>query len=123
MKLKTVISIASVVVPAVWNLIKSSHDEELNNRYYDVIGGLADRYRRMVIAQKSNSNFVFTDEMVELVRFCDAIKEEAENKVMPLTKLNRWLGYTQGRVIAFGLTSVEDERDFTRPMLRPLDFG
>lgn len=42
---------------------------------------------------------------------------------LPLQKLNRWLGYIQGVLITFDLTTVEAERDFTRPLFRPLDFG
>lgn len=41
---------------------------------------------------------------------------------LPLNKLNRWLGYIQGTLIAAGLTTVEAERDWTRPLFRPLDF-
>lgn len=41
----------------------------------------------------------------------------------PLMKLNRWLGYIQGVLIERGCTTVEAERDFTRPLFRPLDFG
>lgn len=40
----------------------------------------------------------------------------------PLMKLNRWLGYIQGRLIADGMTTVEAERDWTRPYFRPFDF-
>lgn len=42
---------------------------------------------------------------------------------LPLMKLNRWLGYIQGNLIAKSLTTVETERDWTRPLFRPLDFG
>jgi hypothetical protein len=40
----------------------------------------------------------------------------------PLNKLNRWLGYIQGVLISNGVTSVDNERNFTRPLFRPLDF-
>lgn len=35
--------------------------------------------------------------------------------VMGEDKANRWLGFVQGVVITAGLTSIEIERDFTRP--------
>lgn len=41
---------------------------------------------------------------------------------MPLCKLNRWLGFIQGTLIAMGITSVEAERDWTRPLFHPLDY-
>lgn len=33
------------------------------------------------------------------------------------SKVNRWLGFIQGVLICNGITSVEKERDFTRPYL------
>jgi len=41
----------------------------------------------------------------------------------PLMKLNRWLGYIQGCLIERGYTTVEAERDWTRPLFRTLDYG
>lgn len=41
---------------------------------------------------------------------------------LPLMKLNRWLGYIQGSLIQWEITTVQDERDWTRPLFRPLDF-
>lgn len=41
---------------------------------------------------------------------------------LPLMKLNRWLGYIQGSLIQWELTTVQTERDWTRPLFRPLDF-
>jgi hypothetical protein len=41
---------------------------------------------------------------------------------LPLMKLNRWLGYIQGVLIERGITTVQIERDWTRPLFRHLDF-
>lgn len=41
---------------------------------------------------------------------------------LPIPKLCRWLGYIQGVLIERGFTTVEIERDWTRPLFRPLDF-
>lgn len=41
---------------------------------------------------------------------------------MPIEKANRWLGYIQGVLISRGITTVEEERDWTRPLFRPLDY-
>lgn len=43
--------------------------------------------------------------------------------VLPLNKLNRWLGYIQGTLIALEVTTVQTERDWTRPLFRPLDYA
>jgi hypothetical protein len=41
----------------------------------------------------------------------------------PLLKISRWLGYIQGVLIERGYTTVTIERDWTRPLFRPLDFA
>ena len=35
---------------------------------------------------------------------------------LPIDKLSRWLGYIQHYIISNGLTSVEAERNFSRPL-------
>lgn len=35
---------------------------------------------------------------------------------LPIDKLSRWLGYIQGVLIERGLTTVQRERDFSRPL-------
>ncbi len=42
---------------------------------------------------------------------------------VPLLKLDRWIGYVQGAVVAAGLTTVQAERDWTRNLFRPLDYS
>lgn len=44
------------------------------------------------------------------------------HRKLPVTKLCRWLGYIQGVLIERGHTTVEAERNWTRPLFRPLDF-
>lgn len=44
------------------------------------------------------------------------------NDRLPLMKLNRWLGYIQGSLIQWGVTTVDAERNWTRPLFRHLDF-
>jgi hypothetical protein len=53
--------------------------------------------------------------------FIDEFSQGCNNE-LPLMKLNRWLGYIQGSLIQWGVTTVEIERDWTRPLFRPLDF-
>ncbi len=58
----------------------------------------------------------------QLMGFIDMFIEVTEYRRVPLMKMNRWLGYIQGRLISLGLTNVEYERNWTRPLFRPLDF-
>ncbi len=75
------------------------------NRYYDAIFACVERYRTMT-----------TDP--DLLAFLSEF-----NRDVPLVKLSRWLGYVQGVLIERGKTTVQVERDWTRPLFRPLDFG
>lgn len=37
-------------------------------------------------------------------------------ETLPIDKLSRWLGYVQGVAIERGLSTVKNERDFSRPL-------
>lgn len=78
--------------------------------YYDALRKCAERYREMTPADSPLEKF--------LLQFVDGIEQR-----MPLMKLNRWLGYIQGRLIAADITTVKAERDWTRPLFAPLDTG
>lgn len=41
----------------------------------------------------------------------------------PFDKMSRWLGFTQGVLAAVGAIDVDQERDFTRPLLHALCDG
>lgn len=57
----------------------------------------------------------------ELAKFINEAMDSCHH--LPLMKLNRWLGYIQGVLIERGYTTVEEERDFTRPLFRPFDYA
>jgi hypothetical protein len=78
-------------------------------QYYDAIFKCVERYQEIVDRSEGCS---------DLNKF---LKEF--NRELPLEKLNRWLGYVQGVLIERGFTTVEEERNWTRPLFRPLDFG
>lgn len=46
------------------------------------------------------------------------LKELQTNRDQSLTKKHRWLGYIQRAVIEQGFTTVQAERDFTRPIFK-----
>jgi len=36
---------------------------------------------------------------------------------MDITKLSRWLGFIQGMLFVYGVISIDEERDFSRPLI------
>lgn len=86
----------------------SNHDPVFEHEMRKVLLICGQRYNNMLHETK-HGNFV--DEFLRGVSH------------LPITKLNRWLGYIQGMAVASGRTTVEKERNWTRPYLRPLEFG
>lgn len=96
--------------------------------YYNALSKCAERYYYMldgILAARyegAGIDFDESDPDAILDDFnCEFITAIGERK--PLMKLNRWLGYIQGCLIERGYTTVEAERDFTRPLFQPLDFA
>lgn len=86
--------------------------------YYDAIHRCCERYRDMI------SDRTYWDGWVEydaIHKFVFQLMSECKNKNLSIMKLNRWLGYIQGVLIERGLTSVEEERNWTRGIFQPLD--
>ena len=50
-----------------------------------------------------------------LISLCD--EAMANHSRYPFDKLNRWLGFVQGILAATGVIDVDDEREFSRPLL------
>ncbi|RWI96406.1 MAG: hypothetical protein EOR22_06505 [Mesorhizobium sp.] len=82
--------------------------------YHTAIHRCAERYRDMQIAAGVPTTDALWQFNMELMFGC--------RDGLPIMKLNRWLGYVQGVLIERGLTTVQAERDWTRPLFRPLDF-
>jgi hypothetical protein len=86
----------------------------MKHDYYSALHACAERYRDMQLEAKTPRDdklWLFTME------FMFGCRDR-----LPLMKLNRWLGYIQASLIQRGYTTVEAERDWTRPLFRPLDF-
>lgn len=77
--------------------------------YREALAACADRYELMV-----------AEDDPDLRAFIRDFQERVRD--YPLMKLNRWLGYIQGSLISSGVTTIAAERDWTRPLFRPLDF-
>jgi len=89
--------------------------KEIEDKYYEGLIFHTLRYKEMLSNNPSIENPDPT------ISFCDELISSCENR-LPLCKMNRWIGYIQREVIQRGLTTVECERDLTRPSFRPLDF-
>lgn len=96
-------------------------------KYRDVLKKCSDRYALMLkcyIDDCSYWGYASRSQEDDVDRLLKFIREFDSNvDSLPLMKLNRWLGYIQGTIIQLKLTTVEKERDWTRPLFRPLDFG
>lgn len=88
-------------------------NDTMETEYYKALILCANRYIEIGADDIRVSSPLF-DFILEFHAGCD-------NK-LPIPKLCRWLGYIQGQLIAAGVTTVEDERNWTRPLFRPLDF-
>jgi hypothetical protein len=91
----------------------------INDEYYNSLKICADHYRSMLDDMMPKPHQ--SHDLRALGKFIDEYSKGVEDK-LPLCKLNRWLGYIQGVLIIHGFCTVESERDFTRPLFRPLDF-
>lgn len=87
-----------------------------DEKYRHALHQCAERYRDMMIVRKN----IYTPDN-ELWKFTMQFMFGCRDG-MPVAKLCRWLGYIQGQLIAAGVTDVETERDWTRPLFRPLDY-
>lgn len=83
----------------------------ISQSYYDALKVVLSHYREMSKGHQEDELLVFIEEF-----------DQAIDDRLPLMKLNRWMGYLQGILIAHGHTTVQEERDFTRPYFHPLDF-
>lgn len=78
-------------------------------------------YKRVLEALIARYQSMLTDHLVpDIKHFLHEFLMKLDE--YPIEKLNRWIGYIQCYVINQGFTTVEAERDFTRPLFRPLDF-
>ncbi len=89
------------------------------DEYYEALHKCAERYRDMLLDIEYWESSVKND---DLYLFNTQFEFGCRDR-LPLMKLNRWLGYIQGCLIERGYTTVETERDWTRPLFRHLDYA
>ena len=101
---------------------------ENTSEYYSALTQCAERYSTMLWNYRDECNYwgwsqkPRREEVLTLAKFIITFNVGCIHK-LPLMKMNRWLGYIQGQLISWGLTTVEDERNWTRPLFRHLDYG
>ncbi len=83
--------------------------------YHEALLQCAYRYRDMQLNTIGRPD-------AELLAFTVEFGVRCREHDFPIPKLCRWLGFIQAGVIRLGLTTVTAERDWTRPLFRPLDF-
>ena len=86
---------------------------------------LASHHKKLIVANESlltarsflNSDFAFTSKETSpshLIDMCDKIiKTHAEQDIM---KANRWIGYIQGVLVAYGIVSVFGLRELYKEL-------
>ena len=77
----------------------------------DVTLQLFCRYRTLLESSTEISGPSSKQQLLDLI---DTAIEKSQS--FPIDKLNRWLGFVQAALIFNGLTSVLEERDFSRPL-------
>jgi hypothetical protein len=99
-----------------------------NMDYYDCLLKCGERYKDMLDQFIDDNNYwgwnktpTTLENASSLWLFILEFNKGCEDR-LPLMKLNRWLGYIQGCIIQWEITTVQTERDWTRPLFRPLDF-
>lgn len=84
---------------------------------FEVHQQLALRYKAMIdlaIENKKSGPNIFRMTFPNLLWMIDRICEEGA--LWPIDKVARWIGFIQCAVVQTGLTTVDDERNFSRPL-------
>lgn len=98
------------------------------SEYHEALLKCGERYKSMLDSLIDDNTYwgwdgskATTESANKLWVFVDEFIQGCVDR-MPLMKLNRWLGYIQGSLIQWEITTVQTERDWTRPLFRHLDF-
>lgn len=81
--------------------------EILFKRYHLKISENQEKFKKVVLSEKCQQE--------HLLRLAEEAYTHA--KKYPTDKLHRWLGFIQGVLSTLDIINVDEERDFTRPLL------
>lgn len=89
------------------------------SRWQQVLAPLFERYATLLVSQQDLASQRLAPEVIEqairLAQYAPGHLCEIDEG-----KANRWLGYIQGIAIAAELTTVDAERNYTRPLFHAL---
>lgn len=87
-------------------------------REYEVLAILFKRYEDKIKQNQANFNNLMLPEKCQYSHLLRLAHEAHSNALnYPTDKLHRWLGFIQGVLSVVGIINVDEERDFTRPLL------
>lgn len=79
---------------------------------------LFSRYKKFINDYKTPLSLSHIPDDAKYTSLIRLVEEAIENgDDYPTDKLHRWLGFTQGVLTAFGILNVNEERNFSRPLL------
>lgn len=94
----------------------------LTDKEHKVLAALFARYMNMIY---SNWDSLFSEfdkcGPDDLYILCNEVV--VNGKLYPADKMHRWLGFVQGILCVKGITNVDEEREFSRPLLHSLHDG
>jgi hypothetical protein len=127
--LNALIKVLLSVVPGLLGLVmglwldlrgeKSALENRLSDLEAKAVLALFTRYRDMIVERKAEMTVEVKDCGPEhLIKLCNEVIDNHQR--YPFDKLCRWMGFVQG-VLAFqGIIQVEQEREFSRPLLHAI---
>lgn len=87
----------------------------------EVLTPLFQRYHQMASAHRLDIELRLGKDLVDrTIALCEHAMADLKDPSIGEDKANRWLGFVQGVLIAGGATSIEEERDHTRPHFHSL---
>lgn len=95
----------------------------MSNKEREVLSILFNRYLSIIEKHNGEALPIFCSlENKNTPEHLKKMIQEAllNGSIYPTDKLQRWLGYVQGVLTCYGWISVDEERDFTRPLLHSI---
>lgn len=94
------------------------NNTQSKQREYEVLILLFKRYEEKIKQSESIFDKIVLPEKCQHAHLLRLSHEAYSNALSyPADKLHRWLGFIQGVLCVVGVINVDEERDFTRPLL------
>lgn len=109
------------VLASVWTLTRrsGSHEARLSESEALAVVALFSRYRAVIMDHRDEMKGDIAEcGSDHLIKLCDEVL--ANHQRYPFDKLSRWMGFVQGVLASQGLISVEEERNYSRPLLHAI---